>query len=92
MMTNREQGRERTDTIAGHELTLTAGVRYLAERPFVGSARRRYDVTIRVNERGQPLGPVARTVRRLDFARADALVRAFNNGEPFDGRVWEGRP
>lgn len=74
-----------TRTLAGVELTLTEGVRYMASRPFARRGRRVYPVTIRCMDRVEPQVVVS----GLDYERANALVNAFNNGPTsFDGRIW----
>jgi hypothetical protein len=75
----------RTKTIAGHKLTLTAGVQYLASRPFAARGRTVYPVTI------EPVGAEAAgvVIDGLTYDEANRLLGAFNNGPmSFDGRVW----
>jgi len=77
-----------TRTIAGHDITLTAGERYLAERPMASRGRREYPVTIRRFVDGRP-DKVAATIDGLTYEAANALLAAFNSGTTsFDGRVW----
>ena len=76
----------KTQTVAGQTLTLEAGIRYRAERPFYHPSRTGYRVTLRKLD--TPLGG-CRTTRPLSYQQANALVNAFNNGATsFDGRVW----
>ncbi len=78
----------RTKKIAGHKLTLRAGVRYWAHRPFAQRGRSVYPVTVQPMI-GSPLDTPCVTVEALTYEQANALVNAFNNGEmSFDGRVW----
>jgi hypothetical protein len=80
----------KTRTIAGHRLTLTAGIRYRAERPFAARGRTSYPVTIR-NISAPPMGVVAEWLMTepLTYDDANRLVNAFNNGvTSFDGRLW----
>ncbi len=73
-----------TREIAGHELTLEEGVRYLATRPLDG-APGPFDVSIHLHDTRE----VVLTVPGLLREQADALLRAFNNGRTsFEGRVW----
>ena len=79
----------KTQVIAGHEITLESGTRYIASRPIADSGRRVFPVSIR------PLTPDWREIRPdviiydLSLDEADKLVNAFNNGaSSFEGRVW----
>lgn len=75
----------KTRKIAGRALTLTAGVRYLASRPFATRGRTVYPVTI------EAVGADAAgvVVDGLTYDAANRLLGAFNNGPmSFDGRVW----
>jgi hypothetical protein len=80
-----------TQTIAGHRITLIAGVRYQASRPFATRGRKEFPVTIEsidFTAEGIP----SLVIDKLNYEAADALVCAFNNGPTsFDGRVWGGR-
>lgn len=80
---------KKTRTIAGHEITLEVGTRYLATRPMLGGRGRRsprhdmFPVSIRDNE--------GRLAVRLDLWYDDAneFLKEFNNGDiSFDGRMW----
>lgn len=78
---------ETTHTVAGHRLTLTAGTRYHASRPWAERGRTRFPVTINAET---PWGPVAVVIPALTYGAANALINAFNNGATsFDGRVWK---
>lgn len=81
-----------THTIAGCTVTLHAGFRYWASRPWASKGKRTYQVTI------EPIGAVPDMVRRrarfetfaLSYDQANAFINAFNNGPmSFDGREWK---
>jgi len=77
-----------TQTIAGHAITLTSGVRYVAGRPFATRGRKTFAVSIRDLEHGWSDGPVL-TLPEMDYDEANAFLAAFNNGTTsFEGRVW----
>ncbi len=77
-----------TRTIAGQTLTLRAGVRYYASRPWAERGRRTYPVTIQPMT-GAPEGTAPVIVPALSYEAANALINSFNNGAmSFDGRVW----
>ncbi len=86
----------KTQTIAGHKITLEAGTRYLASRPFNEHGRIEYPISIR---RITPTGKVGPAnilatepevvVDGLSYDQANELVNAFNNAaSSFEGRVW----
>jgi hypothetical protein len=79
----------KTQRIAGHSLTLTAGLRYRASRPFAGRGRTEYPVT--VSELTAQGGEVkAARIPGLTYEQANRLVNSFNNGRmSFDGREWK---
>jgi len=73
-----------TRQIAGHEITLTSGKRYLASRPMATRGRDSYPITIRDED-----GNDALTLAPLSYDDANEFLNAFNNGAiSFDGRVW----
>lgn len=75
----------KTQTIAGHEITLEAGVRFYASRPIAEFGRRVYPVSIRTLTGVDPV----LVVPDLSIAQANALINEFNNGPTsFTGRVW----
>ena len=77
---------KKTRTVAGHKITLTDGVRYVASRPAAERGRKVYPVTIAINN---ITGRVAKKIPDLTYEQANALVNAFNNGPTsWDGRVW----
>lgn len=77
---------QETRTIAGQQLTLLAGVRYRASRPFSQRGRTVYPVSI--ERLDDPVGDVL-VVGGLSYQDADKLVNEFNNGPmSFDGRIW----
>ncbi len=70
-------------TIAGFEIDLEEGKRYLASRPFADGKRKVYPVTVTQN------GEVVLTIQDLSYVQAHLLVNEFNNEEmSFTGRVW----
>jgi hypothetical protein len=79
---------QKTRRIAGHSVTLTVGVRYVASRPGAEKGRGAYPVTI--SRWPIALRPKAEvTIPGLSYEKANAFVNAFNNGDTsFDGRVW----
>lgn len=79
-----------TRTIDGHEITLTAGRRYLASRPMASKGVEWFDVTIRDITDGRDFDRhAAAIIGPLDYEAANRLLAAFNDGEmSFDGRVW----
>ena len=78
----------KTQTIAGHTITLEEGTRYIASRPIDERGRYRFPVSIR------PLTPDWQEIRPdviydLTLDKANELLDAFNNGvSSLDGRVW----
>ena len=78
----------KTRTIAGHKITLTKGVRYIATRPMAERGRKVFPVVI--SKWPMSLGPTAIvTIPGLSYEAANKLVNAFNNGDTSsDGRVW----
>ena len=70
-----------TQTIAGHEITLTDGNHYIATREM-GTVRP-------VIVRGYNTGTPAATIYPETYAEANDFLNAFNNGTTsFEGRVW----
>lgn len=78
----------KTRSVAGHRITLTEGVRYVATRPMADKGRKVFPVVI--SKWPMSLGPNATvTISGLSYEAANKLVNAFNNGDTsFDGRVW----
>jgi len=86
-----------TKNIAGHDIQLEAGLRYIASRPIAERGRDVYPVSIR-----QLVNPGEETVpgtleRRdpdvvidgLNYDQANELLAAFNNrATSFSGRLW----
>lgn len=73
-----------TRTIAGHEVTLEVGRRYIASRPMAERGREWYDISIKDTD-----GNVIETLP-ADYEMANLFIAEFNNGTmSFDGRVWE---
>lgn len=76
---------QKTQVIAGHEVTLTAGVRYIADRPIVDGKRTTFPVHIRRASTGNAV----MAKMGLSYDQANAFINEFNNGTTsFDGRVW----
>jgi len=73
-------------------LTLTAGVRYIASRPFAGRGRDIFPVTIAELRTASGWTNGQQVVARIDgltYDAANRLLNAFNNGATsFEGRVW----
>lgn len=91
-MTNTNRGDVYTHTqtrrIAGHKITLRAGLRYFASRPFAHRGRAVYPVTIQPMF-SAPMDTPSVVVQGLTYDQANTLLNAFNNGPmSFDGRVW----
>lgn len=77
-----------TRRIAGHKITMRAGLRYIASRPFAARGRSVYPVTIEPMI-GAPMDTPSVVVPDLTYEQATQLINSFNNGEmSFDGRVW----
>lgn len=78
----------KTRTIAGHRITLTDGIRYIATRPMADRTQKVFPVII--SKWPASVHPVAVvTIPGLSYEAANKLVNAFNNGATsFDGRVW----
>jgi hypothetical protein len=78
-----------TKTIAGHEITLEAGERYIATRPMAHRGRQVFPVSIKVNNSNVVHNRPLVTIPGLSYDQANEFQRAFNNGPTsFDGRVW----
>ena len=77
-----------TRTIAGHEITLAEGVRYMATRPMASRRGQTFPVTIRP-VMGAPLEAENVVLPALSYDAANEFLTEFNNGAmSFDGRVW----
>ncbi len=82
-MNQKAQQTNETRQIAGHDITLTTGKRYLASRPMATRGRDSYPITI-YDEDG-----IALTLAPMSYDEANAFLAEFNNGAiSFDGRVW----
>lgn len=79
-----------TKSIAGHEITLAKGRRFLASRDMGTRGRTEYDVEIRDITEGMSIfSKTAWEVTGLSYKQANALLAAFNDGPTsFSGRVW----
>ncbi len=84
----------KTRTLAGHKITLETGLRYVASRPILRFIRNQHNkifpVTIwEINNTGIRGGREVQIIDDLDYAEANTLLSAFNNGPTsFSGRVW----
>lgn len=81
----------KTQTIAGHSITLEAGKRYIATRPFAKRGdinRQRFTITDFANVHSY-YGPVLVTIPNLTYDQANEFLAQFNNEEcSLSGRVW----
>ena len=74
----------RTQTIAGHEITLTEGEWYRASRQLAQHGKTIYPVRISDVD-----GNLAFQINGLTYDEANELLNAFNDGvTSFDGRIW----
>lgn len=74
-----------TRNIAGHEISLEAGTRYIASRPLAERSRKVYPVSIKAAGCADP----DVVIDGLSYDEANDLLDAFNNGmTSFEGRVW----
>jgi len=80
----------KTQTIAGHEITLETGKNYIATRPAATRRNQVFTVTIIRNTQNAIIQKGAGfKVRRLSYDQANDLINAFNNGDcSFSGRDW----
>lgn len=68
----------KTRTIAGHQVTLEVGKRYLATRPLGLGFISIWDTDNKLVD-----------FLSMDYSQADKFLKRFNNGQlSFDGRVW----
>ena len=82
------EGTKKTQVVAGHEITLVAGQRYMASRPIIG-ARTEYPVSIVRLGTGTDWPAPEFVVEGLTYGQANELLKAFNNGRiSFAGRIW----
>jgi len=75
----------KTRMIAGHEITLQEGKRYMAGRPFVTATRKIFPVRI------AELGVLnVKIIPGLTYDEANELINAFNNDPrgSLYGREW----
>ena len=80
---------QKTQTIAGHELTLLAGQHYIATRPMASRRNQRFTVSIRKTGSDYINGSAVTTVSRLTYDAANELINTFNNKlSSWDGRTW----
>jgi len=81
----------KTQTIAGHSISLEAGRRYIASRPMAERGRTVFPVTV-YEMTGQDWwhnGPRLAVIDNLTYDQANAFLAEFNNGlTSFTGRVW----
>lgn len=80
----------KTQTIAGHSITLEEGRRYLASRPFLSKSCKEYPVSITgTGEDGFFEGKPTLVIPQLSIDAANELLNAFNNEKmSLTGRVW----
>ena len=80
----------KTQTIAGHEITLDLGRRYLALRPIAARGMTSFDVTIRdITESVDFDARPCLVIPGLSYEAANQLLNEFNNGPTsFEGRIW----
>ena len=80
----------KTQTVAGHEITLKAGKQYRASRPMADNRRRTvYPVSITEIGTGKKSARAALVIDGLNYDQANMLLHEFNNGViSFVGRVW----
>jgi hypothetical protein len=79
-----------TQSIAGHEITLTIGRRYLASRPMMEMPNQRFFVTITDITDDADYGCTEAMIRDLDYTDANQFLAEFNNDSTsFSGRIWE---
>jgi len=75
--------------VAGHTLTLTAGVTYLATREFATRGKRIFPVTIETIGLAHVDAIKSITISGLSYDQANELLNGFNHGEScWDGRTW----
>ena len=80
--------KRKTRTIAGHEITLVTGVRYVASRPMATRGRKTYPISISDISLGWSDHAVL-TLPAMTYDEANDFLAAFNNGATsFEGRVW----
>lgn len=81
-----------TRVVAGHQITLQPGCRYLASRPMIGSRRQTIcSVSFRVKDAAgfDIIAEPVFEIHGLSYDAANELLAAFNNEETsFTGRVW----
>ena len=78
----------KTRTIAGHEITLQEGKRYMAGRPFATATRKVFPVRIdRIDEFGVLN---VKIIPNLTYDQANEFINAFNNDPrgSLYGREW----
>ena len=75
----------RSQTIAGHKLSLEVGIQYLAARPMADVGMEVYPVT--TTDLDNYIAVT--TIEDLTYEQANKLINKFNNGTiSFSGRVW----
>lgn len=74
----------KTQTIAGHEITLESGTWYRASREFAQRGKTIYPVKITDRD-----SKIVWTIDGLTYEQANEFLNEFNNGKiSFTGRVW----
>lgn len=79
----------KTLIIAGYEITLTQGKRYLASRPMASQKNQKFDVSIIENRTNSFNVESVKTIPGLSYDDANKFLAEFNNEEmSFNGREW----
>jgi hypothetical protein len=87
-MSTQTSPRQTTKKIAGHKVTLTKGINYIATRPFCRRGLTVFPVTICQNDTTNT-APVEWRIDGLTLAEANAFCVAFNSKSfSFYGRTW----
>lgn len=82
----------KTQTIAGHKITLEEGVRYFASRPFCKRGpidQQRFTVSIAPLRGASYFAEPVVKIVDLTYDQANEFLSEFNNGAiSLSGRVW----
>ncbi|PSB28861.1 hypothetical protein [Stenomitos frigidus] len=82
----------KTQAIAGQNITLAIGKRYLATRPMGGKPGQRYVLSIVEHHtcHHSVNAPPVVQLEPMGYDEANNFLTAFNNGKTsFEGRVWQ---
>lgn len=78
-----------TRTIAGHDITLTVGINYLATRPMAFRKRQSFPVSIYAWQTDTLRQFPITVIPGLTYDQANNFINEFNNGSTsFEGRIW----